>query len=174
MPNEPIQLDWKGLTYDEIDGRIHDLAGVPHDKKFVDMNARPFRGTVPKAKESKVFDVIEYAQRSRQTRREIESTYKYFRLENFFGNMIPTDKPLHGRRYNNTIMFDVSAYEQSTHSRHLEILRRLGEIWEDEMNTVQLYSINKDKHNSGVLSTRDACLPFVRDSIAVLIVVLDV
>lgn len=175
MPLEITHLDLTGLSYEDVDKRIHDLAGVPHDKKFVDMNARPFRGTVSKKKGSKVYDAIEFARHifhRDKLRSEIECEFKTFRQMDFFANMIPTDKPLHGRRFNNTIIFDVSAYEDSTHNKHLEILKRLGHIWEEESDSMQLYSIIKDKH-SDMFNTRDACTPFVRDHVAFLVVPLD-
>ena len=171
-----ITFDWKGLSYDEVDERVHMLADIPQNKPFCDMVNSVFRGTVKKGNEAKVFDAIEFAHRKFRgghiARSDLESSYRGFRNETFFGSMIPTSKPLHGRRYKNKIIFDVSEYgdeDDTTHAAQLDILKHLAKIWEADAVSVNVYSIVKDTHN---LASRDSRLPFVRSLIGLLIVAL--
>lgn len=168
-----IVLNWRGMSYEDVDRRLHDLVGIPVEKKFVDLPATVFKGTVPKSKTHLVFDAMEFAHLTRHRtidREELERTYATFRSEGFLANMLPTDKPLHGRRIGSEkILFDVSAYEDSTHEDHLQLLERLARIWQDSAVRMELYSIEKDNHNS-THNSRCATTPFVRDHLAFLLV----
>jgi hypothetical protein len=171
-----LRLNWRGLSYDDVDTRLHELSGVPLSKKFVDLPANVFKGTIPKSKDALVYDAMEFAHTSRgrtRSREEIERDFSKFRSTSFLATMLPTDKPLHGRRYKNQILFDVSAYEDSTHERHLQLLERLARIWQEDGVRIELYSILKDIHGE-THTSRDACTPFVRDHIAFLMIWLPV
>lgn len=166
-------LDWRNMPYDEVDRRFHELAGIPDTIPFADMLSTVFRGTVPSTNTSKVFDAIEYAQNVRYpsspcSRTAIESQFRYFRNEKFFENMFPTDKPLHGRRFHNKVILDVSAYEDYTHETHIALLQQIARIWEDTAVSIHLYDVRKDIHTG--VDSRNSLTPFVRDHIAFLIV----
>lgn len=169
----PTILDWRNTPYDEVDRRFHELAGIPDTIPFADMLSTVFRGTVPSTKTSKVFDAIEYAQNARYPsspcrRTDIESRFRYFRNEKFFENMFPTDKPLHGRRFHNKVIFDVSAYEDYTHETHIALLQQIARIWEDTAVSSHLYDVRKDIHTE--MDSRNSLTPFVRDHVAFLVV----
>jgi hypothetical protein len=172
MPEVEV-LDWHGMTYDDVDRRLHELAGIPIRLPFADMTSTVFRGTVPRTITSKVFDAIEYAHNiyspnTLHSRSEIESSYRYFRNESFFGNMFPSDKPLHGRRFRRTLIFDTSAYEDTTHENNIAVFQRLARIWEGIAVSIRLYDIRKDIHTE--LYSRNSLTPFVRNHIAFLVV----
>jgi hypothetical protein len=169
---QPVLYNLKGQTYEQVDRRIHQLVGIPDDKEFYKLSNKPFRGTIPKDKTMKVYEVILYSEQQynpNATMDDVMSKHKHFRLENSFGNMFRTGKTLHGSRYQNTVIFDVSAYDDSTHMNHLNLFKRLAEAFEYDNNAIEIYSIEKDRHDNA----RDRCRPFARDSIALLIIRLD-
>lgn len=169
--------DWRGLTYEEVDSRLHTLAEIPHDKEFADLSDAIFYGTVPRKNTSKVFDAIEYAHTTHfipVSRADIEHTYRGFRSTgvgkmHHVGQLFPTGKPIHGRRYENKIIFDVSEYDDHFHLRNVTLLQRIGRIWEETAESVRIYSIRKDTHD---MQTRNSRTPFVRDHLAFLVVIL--
>jgi hypothetical protein len=162
-------IDLKGQTYEQVDAFMHELVSIPNNIEFDKLNNRPFRGTVPKNKEMKVYEAILYSKEDNTTIEEVMKQNKRFRLENFFGNMFSTGKVLHGSRYKDTLLFDVSAYDDATHNRHLNLFKLLAEVFEYDNNLIDIYSITKDRHNNA----RDCCRPFARDSIALLVITLN-
>ena len=162
-------LNLKGRTYEQVDADIHRLVELPETIEFHQLNERPFYGTVPKDKDSKVFEAIAFSRKNnRDSMAKIKEDYKHFRSEKFFANMFKTDKPLHGSQFKDTVIFDTSSYEDSTRDFNLRFFKELAKVFDYGDNAIEIYSILKDRSTGKQPS--DRCSPFVRDHIALLII----
>ena len=166
---QTIISDLRGQTYEQVDATIHSWAGIPADKEFYKLNRLPFRGTVPKKMEPALYNAILYSQqKDADLLPSIVSTYKHFRFEYFFANMFMRDKPVHGHRYRNIVVFDTSAYEAITQESNVNFFKELAKVFQYDNNAIEIHSILKDK--SVEKDSRDTCTPFVRNHIALLII----
>jgi len=158
------ELDYTNMPYEEFDRNIRGLTKYPINKSWSDGNTSAFRCSIPKANDRYVEEAVKFSWRNDNKTIDL----KHYRSENFFGNMFNTDKPLHGRKYGNTIMWDFSSYDLSCHSDHIELLRKLALAYQFNMNKIHIYSIRKDFSRDTM--TRNTSTPFARPHLAIMIV----
>jgi hypothetical protein len=154
-----------GKTYEYVESKIHEITGIPNNKKWDTLNKRPFLGSVNKQQEDYVFQASLFTMRDNRTIDDIRDNFKNFRSADYLGNIFITDKPLYGYKYNDTVIFETSAYEESTHNNNLKMFELLSKAFQDNSRIVKIHSIVKSRHDYDSTTRR-----FYRDYIALLVI----
>ena len=152
-------VDLTGRSYEEVDDHLCGLVGLS-PSAFQAMGGRPFRGLVARDKEHALHEAMVFTMPCDA----FLNGHPRFRNYNFFTSLFRTEKPLHGRRSRNTVVFDTSAYSASTHARNIELCSLLARVYAPRH--AEVYSIRKDNH----LGARGSDRPWARDHIALLVV----